>query len=162
MASQRKKRRSKNSPHQEKNIDKVGGENPGPRPLPHNKSPQPQIQLRGSGGLANDQFLQFVYDLREILKEVRAQEAGLNKRKDLLECRDCHSYEDWMAETPEKIGIFDQKGDLISQEEFILISKSDENHQRGNHTYLRVIYSYICPACGAFQKSILDEKSRLT
>ena len=78
-------------------------------------------------------------------------------RHEILECKACGAYEDYLLEGPQERTAFDRSGKRIEGEFQVVKSRETSRDLEGGGTRCALHYEFICGSCGAFQKTKVEE-----
>lgn len=106
--------------------------------------------------LKKEQYQRLLSELRAMIEEGQATDVDLAERAHLLTCSDCGAYEDVTAD--ETLVVYNQTDEILSYSEFIVIDGKQRVFEKKKPVQYLTTYTFICPACGMYQTTIIREK----
>lgn len=102
------------------------------------------------------QYQHLLNELRAMIEEAPATDLDLSGRTHLLTCSECGAFED--ITEAEDLVVYDQEEEILPYAEFIMIDGKQRIFEKKKPVQHLTTYTFICPACGLYQTTIIREK----
>ena len=101
-------------------------------------------------------YQRLLNELRAMIEEAPGIDLKLDDRSHLLTCSDCGAFED--VTEAEDFVVYDQDEEVLPYPEFIIIDGKQRIFEKRKPIQHLTTYTFICPACGMYQTTIIREK----
>jgi hypothetical protein len=102
------------------------------------------------------QYQRLLNELRAMIEATPAVTLDLSQREHLLSCSDCGAFED-LTEA-EDLVVYDEGEEPLPYPEFLIIDGKQRVFEQKKPIQHLTTYTFICPACGMYQTTIIREK----
>lgn len=99
----------------------------------------------------DEEYRKLLNNLKEIIEDAKAKGVDFSERADVLECRDCGAYEDFLEG---ERAVYDDEGEQTEHKMFIVIDVKERTYTKGDVFNSLMTYDFICPVCGMWQTAI--------
>ncbi len=106
--------------------------------------------------LKKEQYQRLLSELKAMIEEGEATDVDLCDREHLLTCSECGTYEDVTAD--ETVVVYDRDEEILPYTGFIIIDGKQRVFEKKKPIQYLTTYTFICPACGMYQTTIIREK----
>jgi len=103
-----------------------------------------------------EHYQRLLNELKSMIEQTESRPINLDERGHLLTCSECGAFED--VTDAEEFVVLSREEEPLPYTEFIMIDGKERIFEKKKPHQCLTTYTFICPACGAYQTAIIREK----